>query len=456
MSKKTRIALAAISAGAITLTMAPQAFAALDDVDDAFIPRYVDPGLHRIAANDRIGTAVEASQTRDWGVETLITAGKNYWECTTPNDFWGIAARGAYQGRETTAAAGEQQAISYQALNWNGSAYVWETRYFTCTSTVAQEDVIRRDVHIIVARSDDYSNAIAATPLADVLNAPVLINPTAQLDPRVRNEISRLAGTVQNGGEVRVHLLGGTNALSHDVENAIDALLPTNNQTLRYQGIDRFQTAVTIAQVTLNWYGIDSGARTRDANVYLTTGLNFPDALSAGAAAANNDGIVLLTAAEELDRRGFTEEYLIALRTWINEDGRHVNTNETIAVGGPSARAAEAYDIRLAKSYVGPTRYETATLTARGEFDLINEDDGLATQNYAVVSGLTYADSLVASAYIANADGPLLLTPPTYLYGATADYLLEAVDSNDRVFTFGGNGAMNQSVHAEIEDLLNF
>ena len=30
-------------------------------------------------------------------------------------------------------------------------------------------------------------------------------------------------------------------------------------------------------------------------NVYLATGTNFPDAMAAGAAAADNDGIVLLT-----------------------------------------------------------------------------------------------------------------------------------------------------------------
>jgi putative cell wall-binding protein len=455
MGKKIRGLAAAAAAGALTLTMTPLAFAAVDDADDAFTPSIPSRGIHRIADKDRISTAVLASQSRSWGVVTKVDAGQNYWECTIPGDPWGVAARWGIQGTETNAAAGETEVQSYTAWVWDGREWQPETRQFTCTSTVARETVVNKDVHIIVARSDDFPDAIAASPLADVLNAPVLINPTDSLDPRVKNEIARLAGTVSGNGKTYVHLLGGTNALSHNVENAIDDVLGNKISTLRYQGVDRYQTAVNIASVTLNAYGIDSGNDTEDANVYLTTGLDFADALSGGAAAANNDGIVLLTQGEELDRRGFTDEYIIALRTWIDDDGTKVNTNETIAVGGPSARAAAKYDIRLAKKYVGANRFETAALAARGEFDLVNSDDALATQNFAVVSGVTYADALVASAYIANADGPLLLTLPNKLSPVTASYLNDAVDSNDRVFTFGGTGAMAKSVHDEIAAIFN-
>ena len=89
------------------------------------------------------------------------------------------------------------------------------------------KNTTQRTMHIIVARDDEYTDALAATPLADVLNAPLLLNPKDKLDPRVETEIKRLAASAAGKGEtVQVHLLGGTNALSHDVENAIDKAMP--------------------------------------------------------------------------------------------------------------------------------------------------------------------------------------------------------------------------------------
>ena len=59
MSNKTRGALALVAAGALTLTMAPQAFASLVDQDPAWNPDKADmsTNVHRIANNDRISAA---------------------------------------------------------------------------------------------------------------------------------------------------------------------------------------------------------------------------------------------------------------------------------------------------------------------------------------------------------------------------------------------------------------
>lgn len=135
---------------------------------------------------------------------------------------------------------------------------------------------------------------------------------------------------------------------------------------------------------------------------------------------------------------------------------RNFNTNEVIAVGGPSDRALKAADINVAKSFVGKDRYETATLTASGTFKQHNTDDTLDTKNYAVVSGQSYADALVASAYIANSDGPLLLSHADRLTPVTAQYLNDNVDELDRVFTFGGTGTLQNSVTDAIKKLLDY
>ncbi|NCD21189.1 MAG: cell wall-binding repeat-containing protein, partial [Actinobacteria bacterium] len=359
----------------------------------------------RIADRDRIGTAIEAAQTRsDWGFRV---EGWNIWQCSG-----GDATNWLYNGSLAFLPLGT--VIEVPAITTPDQKDRVEC-------TVVKGPDRYSGIDIIIARSDDYSDALAATPLADVRDAPVLINPTATLDPRNAAEIARLAA---GRDRVVVHLLGGTNALSAAVETAIDAI-PGVDVTSRLQGIDRYETATNIARVTVEHYGIESGASLENVNAYVTTGINFPDALAAGAAAAANDGVVLLTKGEALDSRGFTEDFLIDLNDWVNDTDPilfhriDINTTETFAVGGPAHRALVANDIRFVEAYDGADRYETATLAAEDTFG----DPSF----FAVVSGMNYPDAVVASAYIANADGPLLLSAPDALTPVTAAYLADNV-----------------------------
>lgn len=434
-----RSAVAAFAAGAMTLTMASSAFAALDDSDGSPVvavpaETVMSANIYRIADTTRILTAIEASQSRtDWGDIEFTT--NLVWDCSVPGFYMDGAP------------------VGHPDLFPLGSVYypIWGDNHqpgaVMCTVVVGST-TSTGSMDIIIARDNDYSDALAASPLADVVDAPILLNPTDALNADVRAEIARLAALAGGQGWVTVHLLGGTNALSASVETSIDAIANVD-RTLRYQGIDRYQTAVNIAEVTIDKYGLESGADGNDANVYLTTGINFPDALSAGAAAANNDGVVLLTKGTVLDARGFTDQFLQDLETWVWDENWDINTSEIFAVGGPSATAAAAFDIRLANSFVGVDRYETATKTAVGTFPTSQDID-----NFAVVSGEAFPDALVASGFIANLDGPLLLTRATSLTPVTADYLKAHVGNGDNVFTFGGPDSLRLAVTTAIADLL--
>src|SRR5699024_2295267 len=105
----------------------------------------------------------------------------------------------------------------------------------------------------------------------------------------VADEIARVLG--DDGG---VFLTGGTAALDETVEDAVDGL---DYDSTRLGGDTRFETAGLIAD--------ELGERSQ---VLVTTGLDFPDALTAGAAASANDGVVLLSAGE--DAHEVVDEYL--------------------------------------------------------------------------------------------------------------------------------------------------
>src|SRR5699024_5161837 len=69
---------------------------------------------------------------------------------------------------------------------------------------------------VILASSQVYADALAATPLADVEDAPILLNQEgSKLDPRVANYIDGGADhqTVDN-----VILAGGTSVFSNDIK----------------------------------------------------------------------------------------------------------------------------------------------------------------------------------------------------------------------------------------------
>lgn len=453
--KKTiwRGSLVAAAVGALAVGMAPGAFAGEPIDDDSSSPSLNVPAnvdTWRIAGNTRIQTAIEAAEVRnDWGrgnvsaVFDCNPSGVGFDGSTAPSNF----------------AIGVP--VEFPIFQ-PGVGFVVQT----CVPTVVNTQI--KDV--VIARDDDYPDALAAGPMADVLNAPVLLNPTAGLNSDVKGYLADQAST---SGILVVHLLGGTSALSQSVANDIDALGP-NVEVVRHQGADRYQTAVGIADFTIgtqffNWLAL-GGPQPTFGNVYLATGNNFPDALTSGAGAANNSGVVLLTKGDAFDvnpsGQSFTYDFIQNLPTFVNNffppGSFYNNTPEVFAVGGPATTAAEgALGSILADTYNGVNRYETATLLAKGTFD-----EPFSGKNYfAVASGTNYPDGVVAGGFIANLDGPLLLSDPTDLYKAfgnptgnpyTAAYLQENANNHDLVFVFGGTGSLNQNVQSQIEDVLDF
>ena len=133
-----------------------------------------------------------------------------------------------------------------------------------------------------------------------------------------------------------MYVLGGISAVSPAVANAVAAL---GHPVVRISGSDRFATASQVASTLGN-----------PGTVFEADGTNFPDALSAGSAAAQAGGVVLLTAGSA--QSGPTAAYLAAHPT-----------AKRYAVGGPAAHADPA-----AQAFVGGDRFATSVLVAQAFF----------------------------------------------------------------------------------------
>ena len=265
---------------------------------------------------------------------------------------------------------------------------------------------------VVLAREDDFADALGGAPLAAAKNGPLLLTSSTSLDPRTLAEIQRV---LPQG--LTVYLLGGTSALSQSV---FDAVQNAGYHAVRIAGQDRYDTSLQI---------LEQGLGT-PSTIFLTTGNNFPDALSAGAAAAAKHGAILLTNGSQLPPE--IASYLQG----------HPNDTD-YAIGGPAAAAYPS-----ATAIVGADRYVTSVKVAQTFF---SQNDVVG-----VTSGLNYPDALAGSATMAEASvpSPLLLTDPQSLPASVQQYVGANKNSLLFAFVFGGTGAVSDNVVTQLESSL--
>src|SRR5665213_2139700 len=251
---------------------------------------------------------------------------------------------------------------------------------------------------VVLARDDLYADGLTGSPLANALNGPLLLSPTASLSPATA---AAIAHVLVPGG--LVICLGGTNAISPSVVATLQQL---GYQVQRIGGADRFATATLIADRI--------GTKHAVGHVYLATGLNFADALSAADAAALNNGVVLLTANTTMP--GSTNSWLAT----------HTGAPAT-AIGGQAAAADPT-----ATAMVGSDRYATAALVANSMAP--------GTNGIVLATGANFPDGLSGAVYAAHNGWSLLLVDPTAVALNTdqTSYLHSVSSTVSTVTTIGG------------------
>lgn len=276
------------------------------------------------------------------------------------------------------------------------------------TAIAMSKDVWRADGAdaVVLARSDAFPDALVGTTLAANVGAPLLLTPSGVLDGRVLGEIDRV---LRPGSTI--HVLGGEAALGPDVASALER---AGYEVTRHAGANRYETALSVAE-----------AIGSSGDVLVATGRNFPDALAAGAVAAQASGVVLLTDGERVP-----ESVADYLSTATN----------VVAVGGPAAQALPNVD-----AVVGETRYDTAAMLAGRYFDEI-ESVGLAT-------GENFPDALAGGSHVSAKGGPLLLTGPGDLHTAVQE-LLAGLATDGLVFLYGGPAALTDGLESEVRSIV--
>ncbi|HSP52313.1 MAG TPA: cell wall-binding repeat-containing protein, partial [Cryobacterium sp.] len=214
----------------------------------------------------------------------------------------------------------------------------------------------------------------------------------------------------------------------YNTVGAPDAGAPSVVSTSRLSGVDRYATAVEVSK---------SGFAPGVARVYVATGYNFPDALSAAPAAARAKSPVLLT------DQG-------TLPDVVRDEIRRLKPAQIVVVGGaPSVSEAVFAQLKAlapAVRIAGDDRYATSRAIAKDAFGTTG------ARTAYIATGTNFPDALAAGPAAARYDGPILLVPgnATTLDAATRALIEELGITQVRIA--GGTPSLSAGIEAGIRD----
>jgi putative cell wall-binding protein len=287
---------------------------------------------------------------------------------------------------------------------------------------------------VVIARSDDYADALAGAVLASVAalpgtspdgttNVPLLLTTSKQLSPQTAAEIKRLGATT-------AYVLGLQSAISDDTANALSSQAGITN-VVRVGGADRFATAAAIkAKVEL------LTGKSADS-VYVVNGNGFADAMSVAPLAARQGRPILLATSGQLPAD--TAEALAGVDT-------------ATIVGGPAAVSSSVSDAigkivtTVAPRLAGSDRYATSAAVANAATSA-----GLSLSKLWLATGVNWPDAVAAGSAIADSGGVLLLVNPNDLAGSPATKTVISGQAGSGSATLlGGPAAISINVEGQV------
>ena len=228
---------------------------------------------------------------------------------------------------------------------------------------------------VIVARHDLFPDSMTASVLAKLKDAPILLNPTDKLDPRVGGEIKRL-------GAEEVIIVGGQNSVSEKVREDLK-IYDADKNVERIAGADRYGTSEMVAKRVVGITGKKNTA-------VVASGQVFPDALSVGTFASRDGYPILLVKKDSVPSQ-------------IQNTIKDLEINKTYIAGGLNtiSKSTEVKLPGVLERMAGNTRYETSVAIAKSKF-------GASKEAY-IASGEEFADALVISPVSGKFNRPTLL-----------------------------------------------
>lgn len=319
---------------------------------------------------------------------------------------------------------GEQDLTGYDATVGPGGVYVGRAAgvdRFETAVEISRSWIFEDTSAVFIANGLNFPDALSAGPAAARTNAPILlVAPDFVPDP-VATRLAELDATGEGRSPLEViYIVGGEPSVSPAVEAQLAEIAPV----VRFAGVDRFETSRQVAEYF--WEGTD--VRT----AYIATGADFPDALAAAPAAANESAPVILVNGAVPDLDAPTTALLDALAV----------TKTVIAGGPPSVPVGIADDLRdlpaMQESYRrnGVDRFQTGILTNRSSFPLAD--------TAFLATGYGFPDALAGAALAGSVYSPVYLVMPDCVPSGVIEEILRLKVRD--IILLGGEPTLSRNV----------
>jgi putative cell wall-binding protein len=297
-------------------------------------------------------------------------------------------------------------------------------RYGTAAAIAGQDDFDGATTAIL-ATGETFPDALAASGLAGSnAPAPIILTESSVYSEEARETLNNLTSITD------VVIVGGTAAVSQDVEDAVEA---DGFTVSRVAGANRYETAADIAG-EIGTIGEVDGLVT----ALIATGTGFADALAGGPLAYAGQHPILLVTPEEIPAATSAAIADLGIEQAIILGGTAAVSDEVAAeiddlTGNPSVRVA------------GVNRFGTAA--AVGEYAV--ETFGWAPIEVLLASGLNFPDALAGGPLGGERSAPVILTAS--LPEESEAFLDAHSDTIEQITALGGTGVIDEETLAAAE-----
>jgi putative cell wall-binding protein len=241
---------------------------------------------------------------------------------------------------------------------------------YTTSAAISKEGWTQSST-VIIATGLGYADALAASSLAKLKDAPILLTQKDALNENVITEIKRLKAT-------KAILIGSAGVVGNGVVNQLISLKVSVS---RIGGSNRYDTSRKVAEMV----GTNNG-------IIMATGLDYPDALSIAPIAGVKTIPILLSPKNSMD-------------LGVSQFIKSKNIPVSYIVGSTGVISSSiASSLPNSKRLAGANRYETnLSINKNFEKDLNFDTIYLAT-------GSNFPDAMAGAALAAKNNAPIFLT----------------------------------------------
>lgn len=282
------------------------------------------------------------------------------------------------------------------------------------SSALISKNTHQKSDTVILVNGESEVDALLSTPLASVMNCPILLIKKNEIPESVKKELERLEAK-------NIILVGGSEKISDSLYKSMK-----NMKISRIAGKDRVETSKLMAEKIYSTNQIGKKA-------ILVNGNKIVDAISSSNIGRKEISPILLTENDNL-----YEPILKLMKEKDIKDVTIIGGSDSIGYRLENLIRKEARVHRFA----GKDRYETALILAKRYSN---------KKELIITSGENLIDALITPTYAINRSSSLVLTRGNKVEKSIKDYIKES--NPERISIVGGNSSVSLDFEKELNGI---